>query len=90
MAQEENKRRKAIALKYRHGRDSAPKVVAKGSGLVAEKIVEIAREHNVHITKDQHLVEVLSTLDVYQEIPVELYRAIAKILVFVYQTSKTT
>lgn len=84
----EDKRRKAVALKYRHGQDSAPKVVAKGSGLVGEKIIEIAKEHNVHITKDQHLVEVLSTLDVYQEIPAELYRAVAKILVFVYKTTK--
>ncbi|MDY0039078.1 MAG: EscU/YscU/HrcU family type III secretion system export apparatus switch protein [Desulforhabdus sp.] len=84
----EDKRRKAIALKYRHGQDSAPKVVAKGSGVVAEKIIEIAKEHNVHIAKDQHLVEVLSTLDVYQEIPVELYRAVAKILVFVYKMTK--
>ncbi|MCK8602370.1 EscU/YscU/HrcU family type III secretion system export apparatus switch protein [Desulfoferrobacter suflitae] len=81
-------RKKAVALKYQHGQDNAPKVVAKGGGIVAEKIIELARQHNVHITRDQHLVEVLATLEVYREIPVELYKAVAQILIFVYKMAQ--
>jgi flagellar biosynthesis protein len=75
---------RAAALKYNRGDDSAPKMVAKGRGKVAEKIVEIAREHNVPIKEDKDLVEFLSTLDLYQEIPQELYKAVAEILAFIY------
>jgi flagellar biosynthesis protein len=79
-----NKVDRAAALKYKRGDDSAPKMVAKGRGKVAEKIVEIAREHNVPIKEDKDLVEFLSTLDLYQEIPQELYKAVAEILAFIY------
>ncbi|WP_353683819.1 EscU/YscU/HrcU family type III secretion system export apparatus switch protein [Thermodesulfovibrio sp. 3907-1M] len=80
---EEN--RKAVALKYEKERDSAPRVVAKGRGWIAEKIIELARYHGVPLKEDETLVEVLSKLDLYEEIPVELYKAVAEILVFVYQ-----
>jgi flagellar biosynthesis protein len=83
-----DRRKKAAALRYRHRKDSAPRVVAKGSGLIAEKILQIAKEHNIPIKEDVHLVNVLSTLDLYQEIPPELYRAVAEILVFVYRMAK--
>lgn len=79
-----NKVDRAAALKYNRGDDSAPKMVVKGRGKVAEKIVEIAREHNVPIKEDKDLVEFLSTLDLYQEIPQELYKAVAEILAFIY------
>jgi len=82
------KSKKAVALRYKPSQDSAPSVVAKGSGLLAEKIIEIAKEHNIPLTKDQQLVEVLSTLDLYQEIPVELYKAVAETLAFVYKMTK--
>lgn len=81
-------RSKAIALRYKPGDDPAPKIVAKGSGLIAERIIEIAKENNVPLKEDTQLVEVLSTLDLYQEIPPELYRAVAEILAFVYKMSK--
>ena len=79
------KRKKAAALRYIQKKDSAPKVMAKGSGILAEKILQLAKEHNIPIKEDVHLVEVLSTLDLYQEIPPELYKAVAEILVFVYK-----
>jgi flagellar biosynthesis protein len=79
-----NKVDKAAALKYNRGNASAPKMVAKGRGKVAEKIVEIARAHNIPIKEDEDLVEFLSTLDLYQEIPQELYKAVAEILAFLY------
>ncbi|MFN3396639.1 MAG: EscU/YscU/HrcU family type III secretion system export apparatus switch protein [Thermodesulfovibrionales bacterium] len=81
-------RKKAAALRYDAEKDSAPKVVAKGSGRIAERIIEIARQHNIPIKDDPGLVEVLSSLDLYQEIPPELYRAVAEILVFVYKMTE--
>jgi flagellar biosynthesis protein len=83
-----DKRKKAVALRYKSGKDSAPKVVAKGSGSVAEKIIEIARAHGIYIKEDRLLVDALSTLDIYEEIPVELYKAVAEILLFVYSLNK--
>jgi flagellar biosynthesis protein len=77
--------KKAIALKYEQNKDSAPKVVAKGRGWIAERIIELARKHGVPLKENQALVEVLSKLEIYEEIPVELYKAVAEILVFVYQ-----
>ena len=78
---------KAAALKYRKGVDGAPTVVAKGSGLIAKKIIDLAREHGVPVREDQHLVEILSTIDLYEEIPTELYKAVAEILAYVYKMS---
>jgi flagellar biosynthesis protein len=78
-------RRKAAALKYTAGEDRAPKVVARGSGWLAEKIIETAREHNIPLKEDPPLVEILSTLDLYREIPPDLYKAVAEILVFIYK-----
>jgi len=78
---------KAAALKYMHGKDSAPKLTAKGNGEVAKKIIEIAKAHNIPIHEDKELVEFLSKLDLYQEIPPELYRAVAEILAFIYSVN---
>jgi flagellar biosynthesis protein len=78
-------RKKAAALKYTSGVDSAPRLVASGSGWLAEKIIQTAREHHIPLKEDPPLVEILSTLDLYQEIPPNLYKAVAEILVFVYK-----
>jgi flagellar biosynthesis protein len=83
-----DKYEKAAALKYRHGIDSAPTLVAKGKGKIAEKIIAIAKENGIAIKEDKELVEFLSMLDLYQEIPPELYRAVAEILAFVYAMNK--
>lgn len=79
------KKPKAVALKYEKEKDAAPRVVAKGRGSVAEKIVETARVHNVPLHEDKNLVEVLETLDLETEIPPELYRAVAEVLAFIYR-----
>ncbi len=79
---------KSAALKYTYGKDSAPRLVAKGSGKIAEKIIEIAKAHGIPIREDKQLVEVLSSLDLYQEIPQELYQAVAEILAFIYSLNK--
>ena len=78
----------AIALKYRPKADQAPKVTAKGSGLVAEKIIELAKTHRIPIQEDPELVQVLSQLDFYQEIPPSVYAVVAEILAFIYHLNK--
>ena len=82
------KQQKAVALKYREGHDAAPSVVAKGRGPLADKIIALARKHGVTVHSDRHLIEILSTLDLYEEIPQELYKAVAEILAFIYKVSK--
>lgn len=80
--------KKAVALKYEPERSAAPVVVAKGQGLLAEEIMLRAQEHGVPVQEDPSLVEVLSKLDLEQEIPPELYRLVAEILSFVYRSDK--
>jgi len=74
---------KAVALKYEI--DNAPRVVAKGDGQVADKIIEIAEEHGVVLYQDSDLVKLLSKIDVDSEIPSNLYQAVAVVLSFVFQ-----
>ncbi|MFF2888057.1 EscU/YscU/HrcU family type III secretion system export apparatus switch protein [Paenibacillus sp. NPDC057967] len=80
--------RKAVALKYEPGDRAAPVLVAKGHGLIADRILEKAKENGVPVQEDSSLVEVLSKLDVDQEIPPELYALVAEILTFVYQSDR--
>jgi type III secretion system FlhB-like substrate exporter len=62
--------------------------VAKGAGLLAERIIELARANGVYVHEDPDLVAVLSRLDVDTEIPETLYRAVAEILAFVYRLNQ--
>ncbi|KIL39260.1 FhlB domain-containing protein [Gordoniibacillus kamchatkensis] len=80
--------KKAVALKYSPGAQAAPVVAAKGRGHIAEAILQKAREHGVPVQEDASLVEVLSKLDLDQEIPTELYQLVAEILSFVYRSDK--
>jgi flagellar biosynthesis protein len=77
----------AAALKYDTRKDAAPKVVAKGQGSIAEKIIELAKKNNVPIKSDPGLVQILSKLDIDEQIPTELYKAVAEILAFVYSAN---
>ncbi len=79
---------KAVALRYDRGKDRAPRVVAKGERLLAERIIEVARAHNIHIHEDPDLVAVLAALDVDREIPESLYYAVAEVLAFVYRLNQ--
>lgn len=74
----------AIAVKYDKEKDHAPRVVAKGMQLKAEKIREIAKKHNIPIMKNVNLANSLFRVDVGQEIPEDLYDAVAEVLNFVY------
>ncbi|MBI5637079.1 MAG: flagellar biosynthesis protein FlhB [Nitrospinae bacterium] len=76
----------AIALAYDRGKMAAPAVVAKGAGHIAEKIKEIARQHNIPIVEDKPLARLLfKSMDIGKAIPEELYRTIAEILAYVYK-----
>ncbi len=81
-------RKKAVALSYEAEQQSAPRVIAKGSGLLAERLIELAREHGVPIHQDADLTEILSRLDLNQEIPPETYLLVAEILAFIYRTNQ--
>jgi len=76
--------KKAVALRYRAGNDNAPVVTAKGQGVVAQKIIEIAKAAGVPVKEHHDLVEILSRLDLYAEIPPETYIIVAEILAGVY------
>jgi flagellar biosynthesis protein len=78
-------RERAVALRYETRRGRAPQVVAKGSGWIARKIIEKAKAHGIPFREDPLLVEALIGLDLYQEIPEELYQVIAEIYAFLYQ-----
>lgn len=78
----------AVALSYDETKDPAPKVVAKGTGDVAKKIIEIAKENNIPIQEDPTLVEMLSELEINQTIPEKLYEVVAEIFAFIYKVEK--
>ncbi len=80
--------RSAVALKYQPGHDRAPRVVAKGRGVVAERILEVAGRCNVPVREDPELTRMLEVLDLDREIPAELYRAVAEVLVFIYRLNR--
>ncbi len=78
-------RQLAVALGYDVDKDAVPRVVAKGAGKTAAKIIELAQENNIPVRKDEDLVLVLSQLDLGEVIPSELYPAVAEILAYVYK-----
>ena len=96
MAEERGKAKRAVALLYDPQKGTAPKVVASGANLIAEKIVAAAAAAGVHIKEDPDLVALLAKIPVGGEIPTELYQTIAEVLAFVYavnnryKTSKAT
>lgn len=77
----------AVALKYAPG-DRAPKVVAKGRGLIAEEIIVRAREHGVYVHESPELVTLLSQVDLDDHIPPSLYVAVAELLTWLYQVEQ--
>ena len=83
-----NEKIMAAAIKYDSISDGAPKVTARGRGSIADKIIEKALQFGIPIKNDPDLVQILSKLDVGTEIPVELYRAVAEILAFVYSLNE--
>jgi flagellar biosynthesis protein len=83
-------RDQAAAVSYDRKNGDAPVVTAKGEGFVARRIVEVAHSANVPIVEDAALVSALLSLELGQEIPVELYEAVARILSWIYRLEKGT
>jgi flagellar biosynthesis protein len=75
----------AVALKYEQG--GAPRVVASGRGWLGQQIIDVARESGVPLEQNPALAEALSTLELDEEIPEQLYRAIAEILGFILRAA---
>lgn len=80
----------AVALQYDGDGDAAPRVTAKGAGELAERIVELAREHEIPLQENAPMVELLSQLELGEEIPPALYLAVAEIIAFAYYLSGKT
>lgn len=83
----DDKRSLAVALKYAPG-DRAPKVVAKGRGLIAQEIIARANEHGVYVHESPELVTLLSQVDLDDHIPPALYIAVAELLAWLYQVEQ--
>jgi flagellar biosynthesis protein len=81
----ETKSQLAVALHY--DKSGAPRVVAKGRGSVGEKIIEVANAHDVPIEENEVLAGALSNVELGDEIPAELYKAVAEVLIFVLRLS---
>ena len=75
----------AVALHY--DRTGAPRVVAKGKGAIGEKIIEVAKAHDIPIEENEVLAGALSKVELGDEIPAELYKAVAEVLIFVLRLS---
>ncbi|WP_406564926.1 MULTISPECIES: EscU/YscU/HrcU family type III secretion system export apparatus switch protein [Bacillus] len=76
--------KKAVALYYDQQKDYAPIVTAKGKGLIAENIIQTAKDNGVPIQEDEALVQLLSEIELHDKIPESLYEVVAEILSFVY------
>lgn len=80
--------KKAVALKYDMQQDTAPKVIAKGRGHVAEHILATAQQNSIPVYQNKTLVNMLMALEIDREIPPELYKAIAEVMAYVYKMDK--
>lgn len=84
-------RPRVAALRYRPEapfQDAAPRLIAKGQGLLAERILDLAKQHGVAITKDPDLLAALEPLDLHRLIPPELFQAVAVVLAALYRANK--
>ncbi len=83
-----NKERYAAALKYNSESESAPKLLAKGGGYMADQILKVAEDSGVSVYKDEKLAKQLQNLEMGEEIPRELYEVVAEVLIFIADMDK--
>lgn len=76
------------ALKYDKEIDAAPKVTAKSKGVIAERMIEIAKQNNVPIHKDGDLMEILDSVEIDTEIPLEVFAIVAEVFRYIYAVNK--
>ena len=82
------KKQQTVALRWDPYLDQAPKLAAKGSGLLADEIIRVAQENGIPIREDHDLVQIFSLLDIGESIPPEVHTAIAEILAFIYWSNQ--
>lgn len=78
----------AAVIRYDEETGKSPTVVAQGTGYVAQKIIELAKQHNIHIQEDPLLLQNLLNLDLGDSIPPQLYAVIAEILILIEEIEK--
>ena len=76
---------KAVALKYKAYEDNAPKVVAKGKGEIAQKIITKAKEFNISIFQNETLVNMLLNIEIGEEVPPKMYNAMVEVFAWLYR-----
>ncbi len=81
-------RRRAVALRYDPSVADAPKMVASGTGLTAQKILDLARQHNVPVREDPQLVQALAALEIGEMIPPQLYFVVAELFAWLYRLDR--
>ncbi|MEO5339443.1 MAG: EscU/YscU/HrcU family type III secretion system export apparatus switch protein [Magnetococcus sp. MYC-9] len=81
--------RQAVALRYRKSKDVAPRVTASGQGRIADAIIKKAQENGITLMEDPDLVSVLNKVPVGDTIPIDLYKAVAEVLAYVYRINKS-
>ena len=79
---------KAVAMKYKAYEDNAPKLIAKGSGEIANKIIQKAKEYDVAIFQNEELTNMLMNVELDSEVPSELYQAVVEVFVWLRQTEE--
>ena len=82
------RRMQAAALQYDQGKHEAPVMLAKGSCAVAERIIALAKEHDIPLQRDPELMQILMKLEINQEIPENVFHAVAEILAMVYKANR--
>ncbi len=84
---EEDRLEKAVAMQYEE-QEEAPRVTAKGRGELAEKIVQLAEQHEIPLYEDPDLVSLLYKLDLEEQIPTSLYEVVAEVFAFLYRLNR--
>jgi len=79
---------KAVAMKYKAYEDNAPKVVAKGSGEIAKKIIQKAKEFDIAIFQNPELTDLLMNVELDTQIPPELYQAVVEVFIWLHKTEQ--
>jgi flagellar biosynthesis protein len=80
--------KKPVAVALHYDKTGAPRVIAKGKGPIGAKIIEVAKSHDIPIEENEVLAGALSNVEIGDEIPTELYKAVAEVLIFVLKLSR--
>ena len=80
--------KQAVAMKYKAYEDNAPKVIAKGNGEIAKKIIQKAKEYDIAIFQNPELTQMLMNVEIDEEVPPKLYEAVVEVFVWLHKTEE--